>query len=149
MAATRCKHCAGEVPLDAEMQRTLELATAALDAEEERRQHKWYRRVFAPCTKCCCKPKQAVVQQAQDGEVQLAPVGGLEDGAQPVVLSPLKQSMSMSGGSGVMQRVSSTGGQQSSVFASPRQSFTSASSSGPGCTTIDIEALAQEQYKSK
>jgi hypothetical protein len=146
MAATRCKHCSGEVPLDAEMQRTLAVAQAALDAEEERRQQKWYRRLFAPCSRCstCCQPKTAVVQQAADGEVQLQPVD-LESAGGLVAMSPLRQSMSWSG---MQQRASSTTGQPSSVFVSPHQSFTSVGSTG-GATATDIEQLVQEQPKTK
>lgn len=148
MAATRCKHCAGKVPLDEEMQRTLQLATAALDAEEERKQQRWYRRMCAPCAKIfnCCQPKQAVVQQGEGGQVQLADV---EQGSSPIVVSRLSMSMS---GSGVMQRASSStgAGQSGSAFVSPQQSFSGAAgTSNPAATAIDIEALAQEQQKTK
>lgn len=146
MAASRCKHCCGEVPLDAEMQRTLAVAQAALDAEEERRQQKWYRRWFAPCSKCstCCQPKTAVVAQAADGEVQLQPVD-LESAGEVVAVSPLRQSMSSGG---MQQRASSTTGQPGSVFVSPHQSFTSAGSDG-AATAIEIQQLVQEQPKTK
>jgi hypothetical protein len=150
MAATRCKHCAGEVPLDEEMQRTLQLATAALDAEEERKQQRWYRRMWAPCAKVCScfQRKQAVVQQGEGGQLQLADV---EQGSSPIVVSPLSISMS---GSGVMQRASSSTGaaQTGSVFVSPQQSFSSAAGTSvapAGSTAIDIEVLAQEQQKTK
>lgn len=141
MAATRCKHCTAEVPLDEGMQHTLELATAALDAEEQRRQERWYRRMFAPCAKCCCKPKQALVQQAADGEAQLQPV--CHESSSPVLVSPLRQSMS-----GVMQRGPSLGGQASSTstFVSPQASFTA---SGSGCTVINMEQLMPQQQKDR
>jgi hypothetical protein len=128
------------------MQRTLAVAQAALEAEEERRQHKWYRRWFAPCSKCstCCQPKTAVVQQAADGEVQLQPVD-LESAGGLVAECPLRQSMSSSG---MQQRASSTIGQPGSVFVSPHQSFTSAGSAGTAAA-IDIEQLVQEQPKTR
>lgn len=145
MAATRCKHCAGDVPLTEEMQKTLELATAALDAEEERHQQKWYRRMFAPCTRCCCKPKQAVVQEAEGGAAQIQPLGEAE--REVVLVSPLRHSMSTSGRSGSSSGVLQRGGsQQGSAYASPVQSFTG---SAPACTTIDIQQLEQLQPKDR
>jgi hypothetical protein len=141
MAATRCKHCCGEVPLTEEMQRTLELATAALDAEEARHQQKWYRRMFAPCTRCCCKPKTAVVQESGDGAVQMQPLSEKEQ--EVVLVSPLRHSMSGAGSSGVLQR---GGSQQGSAYVSPVQSFTG---SAPVSTTIDIEQLEQLQHKGR
>lgn len=144
MPATRCKHCAGDVPLSEEMQRTLQLATAALDAEEDRRQKKWYRRLFAPCARCfCCKPQQAVISEAADGQAQLQPV---DEASTPVVISPLSQSLS---GSGVVQRggSSSLAGRPGSSFVSPQQSFSSAA---PAEIAIDIVQLAaQEQSKDR
>lgn len=138
MAATRCKHCCGDVPLTEEMQRTLELATAALDAEEARHQQKWYRRMFAPCTKCCCKPQTAVVQESGDGAAQIQPLNEAEREA--VLVSPLRHSMS-GAGSGVLQR---GGSQQGSAYVSPVQSFTG---TAPVSTTIDIEQLEQLEHK--
>lgn len=143
MAATRCKHCAGEVPLTEEMQRTLELATAALDAEEQRQQHKWYRRMFAPCTKCCCRPKRALVQETEGGEAQMQPLAAAESEA--IEAEPSWHSMSRRHScSGVVQRCGSSGSQQGSDYTSPVQSFTGAT---PASTTIDVEQLEQLQRK--
>lgn len=149
MAATRCKHCAGEVPLTAEMQRTLELATAAIDAEEERHQHRWYKRIFSPCTRCCCKPKQAVVHEAEDGQAKITE---LAEGSSTAVLgSPLALSPSSSM---AMQRGGSSNGsfggarQHSSRFVSPQQSFSAGAIDGiPPSTAINIEPLVREQPK--
>jgi hypothetical protein len=144
MAATRCKHCAADVPLSEEMQRTMELAAAALIAEEERRQQRWYRRMFAPCAKCCCccGQEHALAHEDVEGGPQLQPV---TEATGPVVMSPMRHSMSMTG---ALQRAySSASGQPNIIYMSPQQSFSSSAAAG---TAINMaELMQQEQPKDK
>jgi hypothetical protein len=138
LAAVRCKHCSAEVPLTEEMQQTLGLATAALDAEAARHRNKWYQRMFAPCTRCCCKPQTAVVQESGDSVATLSTEHGV------VLASPLWHSMSGTG-SGVLQR---DGSQQGSAYVSAVQSFIGlapVSTTINTSTTIDIEQVEQLQ----
>lgn len=141
-AATRCKHCCGEIELDEEMQKVMQMAEAAMDAEDEKQS--WCMRMM----RCCVRPDTAVLCETAEGDVQLKQVQESEL-AQP--LSPLfsrtmtrtrTRSSSMSGGglrsgasSVAPSRVLSTA--VSEVYRSPNTSF----SQSDECTAIDMRHL--------
>jgi hypothetical protein len=141
-AATRCKHCCGEIELDEEMQQVIQMAEAAMDAEEQKQS--WCMRML----RCCVRPNTAVLCETAEGDVQLKQVQETEL-AQPI--SPLAartmtrtrtRSSSLSGGglrsgvaSGAPSRVLSTSA--SEVYRSPNTSF----SQSDECTALDMRAL--------
>jgi large conductance mechanosensitive channel len=145
VAATRCKHCCADVPLDAAMQHTLQLATAAMDAAEAQRQQRWYMRMVAPCASWCCQQRRAGVAASPKGEPQLRTV------SQQELASVLPRRHSSGGGSRVHARPqgNSESSQARSTYTSPQQSFSTQQEGGGGAAVIDIEQLLLEQGRPK
>jgi hypothetical protein len=141
-AATRCKHCCGEIELDEEMLKVMSMAEAAMDAEDQKQS--WCMRMLS----CCVKSDKAVLCETAEGDVQLKQVQESEL-TQPN--SPLSartmtrtrtRSSSMSGwglrsggSSGAPSRMLST--QASEVYRSPNTSF----SQSDECTALDMRQL--------
>jgi len=69
MAATRCKFCCGEIVIDEEMQQVISMATAAMEAEQQKYSKRW----LSKCFRWCIRQPKAVVKQ-QGGSVELEAV---------------------------------------------------------------------------
>lgn len=168
LAATRCKHCTAHVPLDEQMKRTLELATAAIEAQEQQRQQCWYVRMFASC--CCHKPRQASVPTSPPGDATHQHGSGTQLTTGDMAIdtacelsqnrqyglgpSPTQQQLvTVAGSAGSSASASCCGSTDagwamalttqpgSSAYTSPQQSFTEGASS----ISIDVQQLAAGQ----
>lgn len=113
MAATRCKFCCGEIVIDEEMQQVITMATAAMEAEQQKHNMRW----LARCFRCCIRQPKAVIKQ-QGGSVALEAVADAAEVDESGQLRRLSSSASggKAAGVGSMRR-------SSTWFATPRTSF--------------------------
>jgi len=113
MAATRCKFCCGEIVIDEEMQQVITMATAAMEAEQQKQSMRWLTR----CFRCCIRQPKAVLKQ-QGGAIELETVA---DAAEVDEVGQLRR-MSSSGSGGQAGVVGSIR-RSSTRFATPSTSF--------------------------
>lgn len=153
MAATRCKHCCGELEIDEEMQTAIDLATAALN-EADKKQGCVSRLLGR-----CMKPRGTLVRGNSSGAVQLEEVA--------VDTTPLHSPKSAATmmASRTMSRSRTGSGRSHSGIASPTSSYNSMSFHSPlagtpegastpmagyaGCTataTTAAQALGKQQH---
>ncbi|KAF6260915.1 large-conductance mechanosensitive channel [Scenedesmus sp. NREL 46B-D3] len=153
MAATRCKHCCGEIEHDEEMQQVMQMAEAAMDAQEQK-QSRCMRML-----RCCVRSDTAVLCETAEGDVQLKQVqeAELPNQSSSLTLHTLARtrtrSGSMSGGgqrsggaSAAPSRMLSTS--VSEVYRPPNTSFTQSHD----CTALDVrqlEAAATQTLRNK
>eukprot|EP00878_Enallax_costatus_P015029 GHUV01015737.1.p1 GENE.GHUV01015737.1~~GHUV01015737.1.p1 ORF type:complete len:208 (+),score=49.52 GHUV01015737.1:861-1484(+) len=166
MAATRCRFCCADIEQDAEVRAVLEMAEAAMEAEEQKQHWCW------KMLTCCVKPKTAVIESTPGGELTLKEVE-VDDPEQALGLarSPTFRGSNTASGSfrtpaasfpgeSGAQRSSETSAGSPAAYASPRSSFVTAQSSpagsftatggvtqasgAPASMSIDIASLQQQ-----
>eukprot|EP00882_Tetradesmus_deserticola_P005468 GHRQ01005757.1.p1 GENE.GHRQ01005757.1~~GHRQ01005757.1.p1 ORF type:complete len:282 (+),score=49.43 GHRQ01005757.1:373-1218(+) len=145
MAATRCKHCCGEIKHDEEMQQVMQMAAAAMDAEEHKQS--WLVRKL----RCCIRSDTAVLCESAEGDMQLKQVQDKELADTSSLLSPrtLSRARTVSGSnvSGGGSRVGGASGAPSrmpsasvsEVYRSPKASFSQVGE----CTALDVRQLEE------